>query len=276
VTLSGDIPVIKAVTFDLWETLLLERNGWNLRRTNARCRSLAQALDKFGVRISVKQLELAFKKMASWLAKIWDIDDEVTHLDQIRFIIRTASEGSITPKEEWIEDLSSAYVSAIFEAPPYLNPDTLGILQWLKSKNKSIGLICNTGLTPGFGLRDFLIREDMATYFDLMLFSDEVGIRKPNPRIFQMAAEKLQVRPYEVVHVGDNLKSDVWGAKNAGFKAIHLMVESGRDRIAESDPTSLVSISRKLGKLRKDQIVPDKTITSITSVIKAVEELEFS
>lgn len=274
--LNADKSRIKGVTFDLWETLLLEKNGWNLQRGNARCQSLARALRNIGVKISVEQIALAFEKMNSWLANVWHTDNEVTHLDQIRFIINTASDGSIAVKEEWIEDLSSAYVSATFEVPPYLNPDAHKVLRWLKSRGKLIGLICNIGLTPGLGLRRFLTREGVAEYFDLMLFSDEIGIRKPHPEIFQMAAQKLQAKPYEIVHIGDNLKSDIWGAKRAGFKAIHLLTEVGRDRIAESDPKSLVSISRKLDNLRKEQTVPDKTVTSLAMTIGAIEELELS
>ena len=262
------------MTFDLWETLLLERNGWSLRRTNARCESLARTLDKFGVKISVEELRLAFKKMASWLESVWETNIEVTHLDQIRFLIKAASNGLVTIKEEWIDDLSSAYVSPFLEVAPYLNPDGRRVLKWLKDGKKLVGLICNTGLTPGFGLRRLLTREDIAKYFDLMLFSDEVGIRKPDPEIFHMATQKLKVKPCEIVHIGDNLKSDVWGAKNAGFKAIYLSTEVGRDRIAESDPTSLVSMSRKLNNLTKDQIVPDKTITSLAMAINAIEELD--
>jgi len=180
----------------------------------------------------------------------------------------------ITVKEEWIEDLSSAYVSPFLEVAPYLNPDAHRVLKWLKDQNKLVGLICNTGLTPGFGLRMFLKREDVAKYFDLMLFSDEVGIRKPESKIFQIVIERLKVEPSAIVHIGDNLKNDVWGAKNAGFKAIYLSTNVGRDRIAESDPKSLVSISRKLKRLRKDQIIPDKTITSLAMAIKAIEELD--
>jgi len=272
--LSSVKPKIRAVTFDLWETLLLERNGWNLRRTNARCKSLARALNELGIEISAEQFAFAFKKMALWLASFWDTNKDVTHLDQVRFIIKTASRGAIVIKEEWIDQLSSAYVSAFFEVPPYLNPDADKVLHALKDRNKLIGLVCNIGLTPGFGLRKFLAKEGLANYFDLMLFSDEVGIRKPNPRMFQISAQELQAKPYEIVHIGDNLKSDVWGAKNAGFKAIYLSTDIGRDRIAESDPSSLVSISRRLDYLKEGRIVPDKTITSLGMAIEAIQELE--
>jgi putative hydrolase of the HAD superfamily len=148
------------------------------------------------------------------------------------------------------------------------------VLQLLEDQNKLIGIVCNTGLTPGIGLRKFLAKEGVGDYFDLMLFSDEAGVRKPNPEIFQIAARKLQVKPCNIVHVGDNLKSDVWGAQNAGFKAIFLATTEGRDRIAESDPMSLVSISRKMGDLKKEHLIPDRTVTSLAATIKAIQELE--
>ncbi|MCK4953544.1 HAD family hydrolase, partial [Candidatus Bathyarchaeota archaeon] len=223
---------VKAVTFDLWETLLLEKDGDNSRRILARCKNLEKILDKFGVKISVMQLDQTLKAMSSWLVSVWETNKDVTHLDQIRFIIKTALKKSVKMKKELIKELSSAYVSPLFEVPPYLNPDAPKVLQWLKERNTLIGLICNTGRTPGFSLRKFLNNAGVADYFDVMFFSDEVGIRKPDPQIFQMAAKKLKVKPCEIIHVGDNLKSDIWGAKNAGLKTIYFSTETGRDMTA--------------------------------------------
>ncbi|NWG10586.1 HAD family hydrolase [Candidatus Bathyarchaeota archaeon] len=265
---------VKAVTFDLWETLFFERDGWHQKRMNTRCQSLAQALNKLGEKIDAERLASAFTAMTQWLENVWENNREVTHHDQIQFIIKTATKNTISPKDKWFNQLSKAYVSAIYEVPPLLNPDTHAVLQWLKSKNKRIGLICNTGLTPGFALRGFLAYIGIADYFDLMLFSDEVGIRKPSPEIFQIAARKLQTKSCNIVHVGDNLRGDVWGAQNAGLKAILLETMTGRDLIAESNPASLVAISRKMGDLKKEQIVPDRTVTSLADTIKAIQELE--
>jgi putative hydrolase of the HAD superfamily len=265
---------IKAVTFDLWETLLFERDGASSRRNVARCENLARTLNKLGLEISLEQVTSALKETTSALANIWDKNKDVTHLDQIQLIIKHALNDSTTVKKEWIDELSLAYVSPILEVPPYLNPDTRKVLSTLKKRGKLIGLICNTGLTPGSALRDFLAGEGVAKYFDLMIFSDEVGVRKPDPRMFHLVAKRSGVKPCEVVHIGDNLRIDVWGAKNAGSRAIHFSSEKGRDIIAESDSTSLVSISRCLGTLRKGQMIPDRVITSLPMVIKAVHELE--
>jgi len=262
----------KAVTFDLWETLLLEKNGNNTRRIKARCKNLSNTFVKFGVNVTCKQVASAMKSLSTWLINIWKRNRDVTHLDQLQFIIKTVTKSSVKIKREWINEFSSAYISPLFEVPPYLNPDAEQVLTELKEKNMHVGLICNTGRTPGSGLRRFLQKDKVSKYFDLMLFSDEVGIRKPDPKIFHMFTTKLNLNPYEVVHVGDNLKSDVWGAKEAGFKALYFSTEVGRDKVAESDATSLVSISRKLGDLK--DIVPDKTITSLKMVLELINNFK--
>jgi putative hydrolase of the HAD superfamily len=107
-----------------------------------------------------------------------------------------------------------------------------------------------------------------------LAFSDEVGFRKPEPSVFHLTAGKLKVDPCNVVHVGDNLRIDVYGAKNAGFKTIHFSCEEGRDRVAEADPNSLVSLYRNLGNLSHQQASPDKTINSLVETIRAIQELE--
>ena len=266
--------IVKAVTFDLWETLLFERDGSNSQRRAVRCRNLVQVLNILGLKVSAEQVELALNETISSLLKIWDKNKDVTHLDQIQLFVKHLSRGKVALKEEWIDELTIAYVMPLFEVPPYLNLDAPILLQWLRAQNRLSGIICNTGLMPGTELRRFLSKEGVAEYFDLMIFSDEVRIRKPDRRIFHLAARGLKVKPQEVVHVGDNLKSDVWGAKNAGFKAIYLSSEAGRDKMAESDPTSLVSLSRNLGNLRLEQITPDRTVTSLAMVKKAIKELE--
>ena len=51
---------------------------------------------------------------------------------------------------------------------------------------------------------------------------DNLGIEKPDPRIFEVAFRKAGCEPCELLHVGDSLESDVAGAKAAGSKAIWL------------------------------------------------------
>jgi putative hydrolase of the HAD superfamily len=265
---------IGAVTFDLWETLLFEEDGSNSQRTAVRCKNLADALNAVGIKSSEEQVKSAMDKTILALLKIWENNRDISHLGQLRLFLKRVNSPLKRLKKGWIKELSAAYVSPIFEVPPYLNPDAERLFEWLGNLNEQIGLICNTGLTPGAVLREFLRQKGVAELFDVTIFSDEVRIRKPDTRIFKLTARALNVKPDAIIHIGDNLTTDIWGAKNAGFKAIHLSSEEGHDRKAEADPDSLVSLSKRLGHLNIRQRSPDGSIHSLKDAIQAIEELE--
>ena len=266
---------IKAVTLDLWQTLLLDRDGASERRNLIRCQNLAKALGQIGMEASPLKISSVLRETSSWLASVWSSDREVTHHDQIRFVVERASGVAAEMSEERLELLSSAYVSPIFEHPPYLDPSADRLLQWLREGGKGVGLISNVGMTPGFALRRVLQMQGIVHYFDVLVFSDEVGIRKPDRSIFHLTAEKLGAVPGEIVHIGDDLRSDALGGKKAGFRTVLLSTDVGRDMIAERDPTSLVSITREFGSgLSIDEVAPDKTVASLDMVIEAIRQLD--
>jgi putative hydrolase of the HAD superfamily len=57
-------------------------------------------------------------------------------------------------------------------------------------------------------------------YFDLIITSEELGIRKPNPKIFKIVLDELGVKPDEAVHVGDSVEADMYGARDSGITGI--------------------------------------------------------
>ncbi|MEE9172623.1 MAG: HAD-IA family hydrolase, partial [candidate division NC10 bacterium] len=71
-------------------------------------------------------------------------------------------------------------------------------------------------------------------------FSDVVGIRKPDPKIFHLTLEPLGVSPDHALHVGDNLSTDIHGARGVGMWAVHLgssevsLPKDGRVRAMEA------------------------------------------
>ncbi|GAB4843931.1 hypothetical protein Ancab_013895 [Ancistrocladus abbreviatus] len=56
-------------------------------------------------------------------------------------------------------------------------------------------------------------------WFNAVTVSAEVSAEKPNPTIFLKACEFLGVKPEDAVHVGDDRRNDIWGARDAGFDA---------------------------------------------------------
>lgn len=55
-----------------------------------------------------------------------------------------------------------------------------------------------------------------------LVISDEIGIRKPRPEIFEAVAEGLGLEPREILHVGDSLKADIAGAAALGMRTVWL------------------------------------------------------
>jgi putative hydrolase of the HAD superfamily len=91
------------------------------------------------------------------------------------------------------------------------------MLEELKSSNILLGMITN-----GFGQfqMDNIKALGIDEYFDVILVSEWVGMKKPEPQIFIRALEKLNVSPTQSVFVGDHPENDVKAAQNVGMKGI--------------------------------------------------------
>ncbi len=85
-----------------------------------------------------------------------------------------------------------------------------------------------------------LAMEGLAPLFDVVMDSTLVGTRKPERAIFELTCRALGFRPEEVVHVGDSLEHDVYGARNAGMKAAWL--SSGEESGCDGLPPDVIRI----------------------------------
>ncbi|MFC5528293.1 HAD family hydrolase [Cohnella yongneupensis] len=92
------------------------------------------------------------------------------------------------------------------------------VLSYLRSKYRT-ALITNGMTTIQYGKIDQAgIRDD----FDLIIVSEEAGVKKPDPAIFGMATKKFGLTPAQCVYVGDHPVNDIGGAANAGMQTIWL------------------------------------------------------
>jgi len=108
----------------------------------------------------------------------------------------------------------SAYSNSIT-----VEPEVLATLEELRRAGYRMGLVSNISLRPDL-MRADLERMGLAQYLDATVFSSEVGVRKPDPRIFQEALDRLGVEPPETVFVGDRLYDDVSGAQAVGMRSV--------------------------------------------------------
>ena len=96
-------------------------------------------------------------------------------------------------------------------------PEVHDVLTQLRRKGYSLAIISNFDRR----LYPVLADLDLAGFFGTVVISSEVGVDKPDPRIFRYALARLGVRPTQAWHVGDDPKRD-WGAESAGLRVFRL------------------------------------------------------
>jgi putative hydrolase of the HAD superfamily len=95
------------------------------------------------------------------------------------------------------------------------------VIQHIRKKNYKTGLITNGKTLIQYGKIDQIgLRND----FDLIIVSEEAGFKKPDPRIFEMALRKLDLKPDECIYIGDHPSNDIEGAANIGMQTIWMKV----------------------------------------------------
>jgi putative hydrolase of the HAD superfamily len=99
-------------------------------------------------------------------------------------------------------------------------PDaTLRALGALRARGLRLGLVSNVSV-PGALMRRTLAALGVAPYLDAAVFSSEVGVRKPHPRIYQAALAALSVAPAEALFVGDRVREDLVGPRALGMRVV--------------------------------------------------------
>jgi putative hydrolase of the HAD superfamily len=94
-------------------------------------------------------------------------------------------------------------------------PSTPTVLAQLRARGLTLGVISNSdgrvnAILQGCGVGQF---------FDLVIDSHEVGVEKPDPRIFDLALRRLNCQPRHALYVGDIYGIDVVGSERAGLQA---------------------------------------------------------
>jgi len=127
-------------------------------------------------------------------------------------------------------------------------PDVRPAFDRLRSRGLKLGLISNwdrrlESLVEGLGLSEML---------STVISSAEVGLHKPDPRIFDLACERLGVAPEDAAHVGDHHYADIVGARAVGMLPVLIDRHTGEAADAGICITTLDDIEWALGLEDRD------------------------
>ena len=155
-------------------------------------------------------------------------------------VLKTVGYSSDTIRDELVR----IYEEAILCNPRRLKEGVFEVLDYVRLRYK-VGLISVTGVSPGRIMRDILRDHGIFHYFDVLTFSDEVKLVKPNPRLFTSCLEELNTEPCKAIHVGDSFKSDIVGAIDEGMRTIWIKTRE-QNKEEGYEPDKVIKSLREL------------------------------
>jgi len=254
---------IKVVFFDLGSTLICAKEPWPpvLARAD---RELVRSLRQAGVSIDNTLLYQGFGTFldAYYAQRGQDYIERTTIVILRDRLIENGYDS--VPDPILRRALGSMYT--VTERNWHVEEDAVSTLASLRENGYRLGLITNTSdedntqaLVDQGGLRPF---------FDLILTSAGCGIRKPHPRIFQIALDHFKIQPEQAIMVGDTLEADIAGANNLGIYSIWIT-----RRVGGSDPSTGLRQAPPDNSEQGPTIQPKAAIQTLSELPALLENL---
>ncbi|MFW9873236.1 MAG: HAD family hydrolase [Candidatus Thorarchaeota archaeon] len=237
--------MVEVITFDLWNTLIANKSYSELR-----VQFFFQFLQEREVFIPFNELRNAYDKKFHFSEVTFE-EIEFRHIYTIDRILNVLKEIKIEISKVNLDLLRQEFESMMLQDPPHLKEGVKKTLEFL-SQYYYIGLISNTGVTPGKILNRVLEEYNILQYFDSTVYSDETGLFKPHPKMFKISLEKFKCKPQNAIHIGDLLETDIKGAKDFKMKTIWI---------------------NDMNSQKSTEIFPDYEIKQISEVIQIVRNL---
>ena len=118
-------------------------------------------------------------------------------------------------------DLLTAYFE-FWEPHTLTDPEVRPLFEALRADGIKVGVLSNT-IWPRAWHEEFFRRDGVLDLIDGDVYTSEIPWTKPSPRAFGAAMAAVGAEdPARCVYVGDRLFDDVWGARNAGLRAVHV------------------------------------------------------
>ena len=138
--------------------------------------------------------------------------------------------------DDQITELCYTHLDAFLQDCP-VEPYAIPLLTLLKEHNIPLGLISNVTGPLELHAANFQ-RKGLAEFFDVTVWSNAIGIRKPDARIFQFALDELNLpASKQILMVGDNESADIQGGNAMGFATVKVIDDESEE---ESDADYVV------------------------------------
>ncbi len=237
---------MRAVSFDLWFTLIYEEEADERTYTFMRVKALHKGLSRFR-EISLEDVMDVYKSLK--FAREYLSAKSLVNLVALALGIKL-SRGEL-------EKLSRDYVRSTKDFTPKVNIEVYEVIPKIRELGLKTAIVSNTSFSEE-GVRAMLENLRLANYFDVIVSSSSLGYNKPVPRIYKHLVRELSLRPREILHVGDSCINDVLGPMSVGLRAA-LYVGLRKDRDADLCSRLDVPVLRSLSELLEKNLITRNT-----------------
>ena len=122
---------------------------------------------------------------------------------------------------DWSEDVALAHLRHFLDAG-ILYPYTKNVLYTLRQAGLKLALLSNATGPPEV-FHDDLLTKGLRDAFDVVIWSCEIGYRKPSRQAFATAIDRLGLDPKDVLMIGDSEVADIVGAQQAGIATARIV-----------------------------------------------------
>jgi putative hydrolase of the HAD superfamily len=217
--------VLEAVLFDWGHTLM--DFVWDDELVEAGVRA---GLAAVGAPIAAVDAVAARYRAEARLSD-WEVPEELEYAPLVRELL---ADSGVLVDDAQLE----RYLLAEHEAwAPARRPASMtqALLDALRERRLKTGLVSNT-MEPRWLLLPDLEEQGLADRLDAVVFSSDIGIRKPRPEIFRRALGDLGVPAERALFVGDRLVADVRGARDVGMQTVQAMWYRAEDGVDGIEP----------------------------------------
>ncbi|MFT3679790.1 MAG: HAD family hydrolase [Ferruginibacter sp.] len=216
---------IKHFSFDLWLTLIRSNPLFKEQRADYFYNNFNRKAK------SVEEIKFIFQTADACCNAINEkTGKNISAEEMYLMVVSQINESTAIIKDVDLHALYSDMEHLVLQYMPEVFCDqTLATLDRIKNRpDTTLNILSNTAFIKGATLKKVNIHLGISKYFDFEIYSDEVGVSKPNIDIYHHLIENVsrvrqhRIEPEEIIHVGDNYHADISGAQKAGIQAFQI------------------------------------------------------
>jgi putative hydrolase of the HAD superfamily len=231
-----------AISLDYWDTLF---DGGNLpERLERRQAALRRMLRNLECDLPDEEFVTLYRAAGAEADRWWREEHRgYTAGDRIRWML--ARLNVTRPEDcEHVAAAVRAVDETLLELPPPMLTGAKETVERLAGRFP-LAILSDTGFASGVAQDELLAREGLKDHFAARIYSMDSGHAKQRREMFEACAAALGRAPETIIHIGDNERTDVRGALDAGFRAIRL------DVVRDNGPSAAELVARTFDELRE-------------------------